>query len=147
MPLHLLDTDKSISHLSVLWLSINQLLQITRKLSLSYTSKASHFHISQLLKGSSIGARHAGNEHGLCFTKWNLSGEHSPPFTVTSASHTKWTGVKALEEVSGLSTAFGLSPTWEMRDVHCSSVQLPWVLQWMCSNRCNRNKKVNVALA
>lgn len=58
-------------------LYMNQLLQITRKLSLLYTSKASHFPISQLLEGAIIGAHREGNEQGLCFSKWNLGGEHS----------------------------------------------------------------------
>lgn len=44
------------------------------------------------MKGSSIGARHGTSEQGLCFTKWNLSGERFALFKVTSASHPKWTG-------------------------------------------------------
>lgn len=42
-----------------------------------YTSKASHFHISQLLEGAIIGAHQEGNEQGQCFSKWNRGGEHS----------------------------------------------------------------------
>lgn len=70
---------------------INQLLQITRKLSLGYTSKASRFHVSQLLKGASTG----GNEQGPCFP--NRSGENTPlSSTVPSASHPERTGSRRL---------------------------------------------------
>lgn len=52
MSINLFGTDKSIFHFSIHY----QLLQITRKLSLMYTSKASHSPISQLLEVAIIGA-------------------------------------------------------------------------------------------
>lgn len=97
---------------------INQLLQITRKVLLPYTSEASHFRVSQFLKGTSIGARHGGSEQGLCFTKWNLSGEGSPLSYSHFSMSSQMNQVKALGEVSVLSFAFDLGPAQEMHDMH-----------------------------
>lgn len=57
MPLYQFDTDKSTSHLFVFWLSINQLPQITRKLSFSPCSKACIFVYLSLWKVPAL--RHA----------------------------------------------------------------------------------------
>lgn len=44
-------------------------------------------------------------------------------------------------------TLLGIGPAQETWDRRCSSAQLPWELQGTCSNRCTRNKEVNVVLA
>lgn len=56
---------------------------------LTYIWKWEALQVYQPLKDKSIGTCHAGNEQGLCFTKGNLSGEHTAFFTVTSVSHPK----------------------------------------------------------
>lgn len=76
-------------------------------------------------------------------SKWRMLCSLYNHFSIPS--QVNW--VKAPEEVSVLSIAFGLGPAQERWGLHRSSAQLPRVLRWMSPNRRNRNQKANVVLA